>query len=118
MKESLLITILSCTASLATDEQCFFVGSVTWDGEAVDYAVLMISDHAGYVDSLHFASPDSYSFGDFSVSRVVSQEPWRLDCWLVLDGETVPLPQFAAGLTWPDSFDFNQSWICRIPFAW
>jgi hypothetical protein len=118
VKATILVLIAACATALATDEQCYFIGSVTWDGEDADYAVVMISDHAGFVDSLHLASPDSYSFGYYSVSRVVSQEPWRLDCWLVLDGETVPLPQFAAGLTWPDSFDYNQSWFCRIPFEW
>jgi hypothetical protein len=71
------------------------------------------------VDSLHLAEPDNYSFGYYPASRVIDGEPWRIDCWLVLDGEAVPLPQFVAGITWPDSFEWSGGfWICRNPFSW
>ncbi|NLP05436.1 hypothetical protein GX411_05765 [Candidatus Fermentibacteria bacterium] len=119
MKTLAAIALLAAVA-YASEEQCYFNGTVDWGDEA-DYAVVKLSCDDGHevVDTLHVADPGGpYEFGWYTTEFVNSNEEWRVDCWLVLHGETVPTPKFAAGLTWPESFRYNQSYYCTICFEW
>jgi|GEM_PF-2562097 hypothetical protein len=115
-----LLCILVAVAVADDADRCYFTGSVSWAGNEADYAVIQLSnDKSGFEDSLHLAEPDDYSFGWFSTYTIIHNQPWRLDCWLMLHGQTVPMPKYRALIMFPDDWEcVNYVWYCRSTFEW
>lgn len=109
---------VSFIASGDETDRCYFEGSVFWD--EADYAVVWLSHRNGvFQDSIHLAEPGDYNFGEYSAYTVDGNEPWRVDCWLMMHGQQVPTPKYRALIYWPDDFVIkNYVWYCTTDFSW
>lgn len=76
MKAIATIALLTAAVAYASEEQCYFNGTVDWGDEA-DYAVVKLSRDDGHVieDTVHVAEPGGfYLFGDFTTNYVNTHE--------------------------------------------
>jgi len=119
MRTLVLVCVILSVPVLCEDlEQVYFIGSVSWDGQGVDYAVLTLRDLWGdLVDSLHLSEPGDYEFGYYTDSWAEQYDPFRLDCWLV-DGETISLPLWDGPIWFPEDFEWHQSHYHIHDFEW
>ncbi len=120
-----LIAVLTVMHMCLADDanRCYFIGEVDWDN--ADFAVVQVSSNDGTVirDSLHLSSPGTYSIPEqepwWSNYFIEANEYWRVDCWLMLHGSSVPVPQSHSYIYFPDDFYLSYGvYYCVSDFGW